>query len=161
MRVPRARVASTRLCRRTYLYRILSTLSRTTPIDLLLMADDTQPVPAPPGRKEKAVWTDNDITLLLATIKDHKPAGGDGGNFSDSIWKRIALPVDAARTSGGVKSGSSCRNKWQSVSHIIFEVKVCVSIWASASRDLGNCREAACGFWLLLDCGEWRKHHCS
>ncbi|KAI0759074.1 hypothetical protein C8Q74DRAFT_1372937 [Fomes fomentarius] len=83
------------------------------------MADDTQPVPAPPGRKEKAVWTNNDITVLFATIKDHKPARGDGGNFSDSIWKKIAHPVIAARTFGGVKSGSSCRNKWQSLRGIL------------------------------------------
>ncbi|KAI0716294.1 hypothetical protein C8Q76DRAFT_692056 [Earliella scabrosa] len=66
------------------------------------MSDTQQTAPVPPASKPTAIWTNHDVTQLLEIVKENKAEGGDGLNFSDGAWNKMAASVNAVRTLRGI-----------------------------------------------------------
>jgi Myb/SANT-like DNA-binding domain len=67
--------------------------------------------------KERAHWTSEDETALVACLLKHKLQGvkGDGANFKNVTWNQVAKEMNEIKTKGGEKTVSSCTTKWARV----------------------------------------------
>jgi hypothetical protein len=66
-------------------------------------------------QKERAHWTSEDETALVACLLKHKPEAGDGVNFKGSTWSQVAKEMEELKTKGGEKTAESCKTKWSKV----------------------------------------------
>lgn len=62
-------------------------------------------------KTEPAKWTVADETAFIAFLYDHRSAGGDGATFKAPTFNEVAPLLDAMKTEGGTKTGSTCSNK--------------------------------------------------
>ena len=59
-------------------------------------------------------WTDEEATMLLNLVEEHKASAGDGLNFKNTFWNTVAATLPAP-TKGGPKTAVSCKDKWKRV----------------------------------------------
>jgi Myb/SANT-like DNA-binding domain len=64
---------------------------------------------------DRAVWTQEDETVLLAFLLEHKAEVGDGINFKQAVWTAAASEMAKRPHKGAAKSANSCKNKWAKV----------------------------------------------
>ena len=70
--------------------------------------------PAQPAAKDDAFvnWSVAEEEAMLNFLIVNKAEAGDGFNFKDSTWSKVAAHVKPLRTEGGVKTGKKCKEKW-------------------------------------------------
>ncbi|KIJ90288.1 hypothetical protein K443DRAFT_15360 [Laccaria amethystina LaAM-08-1] len=64
------------------------------------------------SKTDNAKWTLADEIAFVVFLCDHRSAGGDSATFKMPTFNEVAPIVDAIRTEGGPKTGSSCLTKW-------------------------------------------------
>ncbi|KAG2144558.1 hypothetical protein DEU56DRAFT_732685 [Suillus clintonianus] len=87
---------------------------------------------------ERCNWTSADELRLLDFITTHKAKGGDGLDFNKTFWAQAAIDVAHTTTSGAVKTGEHCSQKWSRM-HTTFSVadRVVNFLGISWSNELG------------------------
>ncbi|KAH9478132.1 hypothetical protein JR316_0008585 [Psilocybe cubensis] len=69
----------------------------------------------PKSTGERAYWTQDDESKLLAYLNDHKAEAGDAFNFKAATWTAAAAHVNAVVTRGAPKNGNSCKIKYRTL----------------------------------------------
>jgi hypothetical protein len=62
-------------------------------------------------------WNKTEEKELISFLVLHKSEAGDGFNFKDATWSKVAEHLRPLRTEGGVKTGKKCKEKWGRVRH--------------------------------------------
>ncbi|KAJ6549720.1 hypothetical protein B0H19DRAFT_951617 [Mycena capillaripes] len=62
--------------------------------------------------KQNAVWTHGDVVAYLDFLITKVASAGEGGNFKMPVFNAAAKLMNSRRTSGGVKTGKGCQNKY-------------------------------------------------
>jgi hypothetical protein len=68
-----------------------------------------------PKSRSNAQWSEQDETILLQYLIDHKAEGGDGGNFKQPVWQGLVGELAKIPHKGADKNVTSCQNKWKKV----------------------------------------------
>ncbi|KAG2364753.1 hypothetical protein BDR07DRAFT_1278880 [Suillus spraguei] len=65
--------------------------------------------------KEKAFWTEPEVTALVDYLHEHRSEHAEGGNFKIVIFNEAAKAIAPKRAQGPLKTGKMCPTKWTSV----------------------------------------------
>jgi hypothetical protein len=65
--------------------------------------------------KEKAFWTEPEVTALVNYLYEHQSECAEGGNFKMSTFNGAAKAIAPKRLQGPQKTGKMCQTKWTSV----------------------------------------------
>jgi hypothetical protein len=49
---------------------------------------------------------------MISFLATNKVEAGDGFNFKDTTWSKVADHLRPMRTEGGVKTAKKCKEKW-------------------------------------------------
>jgi hypothetical protein len=73
--------------------------------------------PAQPSTNDDVFvnWSITEEEAILNFLIMNKAEAGDGFNFKDSTWSKVAAHVKTLRTEGGVKTAKKCKEKWGQV----------------------------------------------
>ncbi|KAG1903268.1 uncharacterized protein F5891DRAFT_947326 [Suillus fuscotomentosus] len=66
--------------------------------------------------KEKAFWTESEVTALVDYLHEHWSECAEGGNFKMVTFNGAARDIAPKKTQGPQKTGKMCQTKWTSVS---------------------------------------------
>jgi hypothetical protein len=66
--------------------------------------------PAQPSLK--AFWNDEEVTVLIAHLCEHRFKTEGAGNFKDPAWNGAAAHIASMLTRGPQKTSKMCQNKW-------------------------------------------------
>jgi len=65
--------------------------------------------------KEKAFWTEPEVTALVDYLYEHWSEHAEGGNFKMSTFNGAAKAITPKILQGPQKTGKMCQTKWTSV----------------------------------------------
>ena len=57
-------------------------------------------------------WSLAEEKAMISFLVTHRAEAGDGYNFKESSWSKVADHLRPMRTEGGVKTGKKCKEKW-------------------------------------------------
>jgi hypothetical protein len=57
-------------------------------------------------------WFKAEEEAMVSFLATHKAEAGDGFNFKEATWSKVAAHLKPPRTEGGVKTAKKCTNKW-------------------------------------------------
>ncbi|KAG2071225.1 hypothetical protein BDR04DRAFT_1016563 [Suillus decipiens] len=72
--------------------------------------------------KEKAFWTEPEVTALVDYLYEHQSEHAEGGNFKMSTFNGTAKAIAPKRLQGPQKTGKMCQTKWTSLKHIYYAI---------------------------------------
>jgi hypothetical protein len=90
-------------CQRIYAG-VLAITALCTQYAAVVMSTPAQPSP-------KAFWND-EVTVLIAHLYEHRFGTEGAGNFKDPAWNGAATHIASMLTRGPQKTSKMCQNKW-------------------------------------------------
>ena len=75
--------------------------------------------PQPRKKPVNAIWSHEDVEMMVKYLHDHSAEAGDNATFKKVTWEAVSKKVEAVRVVGGVKDWQSCKNKHNSVRNSI------------------------------------------
>ncbi|KAJ7602733.1 hypothetical protein FB45DRAFT_1046615 [Roridomyces roridus] len=108
------------------------------------------------SKKPAASWTTSDTDRLVAFLVKKHSRGGDGANFTKTVWNEAASDVNLVLTKGGPKNGDSCKSKYQKLKATYFVVLAIInnSGWAWDDRRgacIGPGQEGTWAAWVAAN----------
>lgn len=77
---------------------------------------DDSTAPAAAGEASgKASWNEEEHNNMLLFMEDHVSEAGDGGNFTDSFFHKVAAHIAPYHTQGPRKTWKMVKTKWAAV----------------------------------------------
>jgi hypothetical protein len=69
--------------------------------------------PVQPANEDAPVqWFKPEEEAMISFLATHKAEAGDGFNFKETTWSKVAAHLKPLRTEGGVKTAKKCKEKW-------------------------------------------------
>ncbi|KAJ6473908.1 hypothetical protein C8R45DRAFT_936017 [Mycena sanguinolenta] len=74
-------------------------------------------------KKASTHWMVPDEAKLLIVLIEHIAEAGDGANFATTVWNASATEVNKSLMKGAVKTGKSCRAKYQKLKALYLVIR--------------------------------------
>ncbi|KAF8580955.1 hypothetical protein K439DRAFT_1355590, partial [Ramaria rubella] len=91
--------------------------TRNSPPESWPGGQQSQQIPSQRGEEPgRCDWGAGSLEALVHFLVEHKAEAGDGGNFTEATWTKVAAMLVPYYVRGAVKTPKACRQKWIRVS---------------------------------------------
>ena len=103
--------------------------------------------------KDRCIWSDEDVTVMIQYIAANRAKAGDGLNFDKTFWIAVAAEMAKHPSQGAAKSFEACQAKWGRVS--FFSISAGTSsytdmIYLLGTQDVSCCRKSSKHLWIII-----------